>query len=419
MTPFAKLLFFVVIGILILVLLVRIAVRWYRDRQALAALERSPYRPNVNRTAAAEPPITPATAAVSPPPVQQGPVVAEPAFSSILNDDPPTGRATLSAARNEASSLASSVAQPAVAAAHRTPDLYSPPAKVAELQRFSSEDMPFADTNDYQYGAATPMLAAMLPESPEKKAAMQRHLKSAGYYTPHAWHNLAATRYIGLVLPILLFGALLIMVPQRFELPVLGCLVAFPILGYALPGLLVQSQGQARIKEIEQGLPDMLDMLNMCVSQGMTLPNSLHRVGQELQGVYPDLAKELSIVSDQARIAGLPAALQSFGERVDSPDVHSFTALLMQTEKMGTSVSGALSEYSENMRESLRQRADMKGNSATFKLLFPTVLCLMPAVFLFLLGPAIVQLHDFYTSGGTGVLRNDANVILQQQAAEE
>lgn len=417
MTPFAKLLFLVVIGVLILVLLVRIALRWYRDQQALAAAERTPYRPNPVRSSPTTPVETPAAAATPVPPVL--PVSAAAAkveesasFAGILSEAKEAVPEAVQAAP-EAVATAPLAAASTALPEYRAPDLFAPKATQATLKKFDSEDMPFADPSDYSFGGATPLLAAMLPESDEKKQALKRTLKSAGYYTPHAWHNLAATRYIGLVLPIVLFGALLIMVPQRFEWPVIGCLIAFPILGYALPGLLVQSQAAARVKEIEQGLPDMLDMLNMCVSQGMTLPNSMQRVGLELRGVYPDLAKELSIVSDQSRIAGLPAALESFSDRIDSPDVHSFTTLLTQTERMGTSVSGALTEYSENMRESLRQRADLKGNSATFKLLFPTVLCLMPAVFLFLLGPAIVQIHDFYTSGGTAALRNDASTVLE------
>src|SRR5690606_32126033 len=103
-----------------------------------------------------------------------------------------------------------------------------------------------------------------------------------------------------------------------------------------------------------------------CVSQGMTLPAALTRVSRELATVYPPLSQELKIVSEQARIAGLPQALTNFGNRVDLPDVHSFTALLIQTERMGTSVSDALSEYSDSMRESLRQRADQKANAASF-----------------------------------------------------
>lgn len=270
-------------------------------------------------------------------------------------------------------------------------------ASTASFRRIEADELPFTDTSDYSYGPITPVLASLLPESAEKKVRVKRILQNAGQFTPHAWHNFAATRYLGVILPIIFFGVLLLIVPPRLEGIVLAAMVGFPIIGYALPGLMLQGQASKRLKEIEQGLPDMLDMLNMCVSQGMTLPAALDRVSRELATVYPPLSQELKIVSEQARIAGLPQALSNFENRVDLPDVHSFTALLIQTERMGTSVSEALAEYSDSMRESLRQRADQKANAASFKLLFPTVLCLMPAVFLFLLGPAIIQLNEFYS----------------------
>ena len=78
---------------------------------------------------------------------------------------------------------------------------------------------------------------------------------------------------------------------------------------------------------------------------------------------------------------------------------------------MGTSISEALTTYSDTMRESLRQRADEKGNRATFRLLFPTVLCLMPAVYLFLLGPAMIAMSDFFYSGGTDSLNTGSSAI--------
>ena len=78
---------------------------------------------------------------------------------------------------------------------------------------------------------------------------------------------------------------------------------------------------------------------------------------------------------------------------------------------MGTSISDALNTYSDTMRESLRQRADEKGNRATFRLLFPTVLCLMPAVYLFLLGPAVVALADFFNSGSRDQLTSGTSAI--------
>ena len=175
-----------------------------------------------------------------------------------------------------------------------------------------------------------------------------------------------------------------------------------PILGWSLPTMWIRTRAKARLEEMGRGMPDMLDLLNMCVSQGMTVPTALARVSKELDPVYPALAKELKIVTDQARVGTLDQALRGFSNRVDIPEVHSFTSLLIQTERMGTSMSEALTEHSDNMRESFRQRADEKANAATFKLLFPTVLCLMPAVFMFLLGPAMIELNDFFTGSGTG-----------------
>jgi tight adherence protein C len=157
-------------------------------------------------------------------------------------------------------------------------------------------------------------------------------------------------------------------------------------------------------------------MLNMCVSQGLTIPEALRRIVRDLRGAYPALAQELRIVSEQAAIGNMHHALDNFSRRMDIPEVHSFTSLLTQTEKMGTSISEALATYSDNMRESLRQRADEKGNRATFQLLFPTVLCLMPAVYLFLLGPAIIDLSNFFNAGGRDALDQGTRVIERMNA---
>jgi tight adherence protein C len=135
-------------------------------------------------------------------------------------------------------------------------------------------------------------------------------------------------------------------------------------------------------------------------------------VTEELEGVHPALHKELAIVSDQARVGGMRQSLENFSRRIELPEVQSFTSLLIQTDRMGTSVSSALTEYSDNIRASLKQRADEKGNQAAFKLLFPTVLCLMPAVYLFLLGPSILELADFVNRDNSTL--REANVLIRQ-----
>ncbi len=252
-----------------------------------------------------------------------------------------------------------------------------------------------ADTKDYVFGPVTPVLAVMLPDSETRRDDARKELQAAGYYQPHAASNLAAIRYLCIIVPLLLLGLLLLVAPKTFERPILVSMLLIPAFGWALPRLVLKRKAAERTRRIEAGIPDMLDMLNMCVSQGMTVPTAFSRIAKDLGDTHPDLQTELRIVSEQADLGSLEQALGNLRRRIDVPEVHSFTTLLMQTERMGTSVSVALSEYSENIREGLKQRAEEKGNRAAFNLLFPTALCLMPAVFLILLGPAVLEFSNF------------------------
>lgn len=267
--------------------------------------------------------------------------------------------------------------------------------------------VPSQRRDDLVFGSLTPTLAALLPDSEARRHETEAELKRAGYYQPHALENLAAIRYLGVILPLLLFGSLLLLVPRPLEAVMVGCLVVFMLAGWALPRLYVKSRAAERTHAIETALPDMLDMLHMCVSQGLTIQAALKRVSRDMHRTSPALATELAILSEQAEIGTLLQSLENLGRRVDIPEVQAFVALLSQTESLGTSISAALMDYSDTMRESLRQRADQKANQASFKLLFPTVLCLMPAVYIFLLGPAIVELTDFF--GGSGQQLLDTN----------
>lgn len=279
------------------------------------------------------------------------------------------------------------------------------------LPHVEAGDVPVMGSDDYIFGSATPALAEMMPESDTRRAQTKKELQAAGYYQPHALQNFSALRYIAILGTLMLFGIVLILAPERFEIPILIGMILVPILVWAAPFLIVTSRASDRRSEIEQGIPDMLDMLNMCVSQGMTVPRALKRVVTELAKVYPALAQELRIVLEQSSIGTFSQALSNFSKRIDVPEVHSFASLLIQTDQMGTDVTSALQEYSDNMRESLQQRADEKANKATFKLLFPTVLCLMPAIYIFLLGPAIVELSDFFNAGGSDSLNNTTELF--------
>lgn len=291
------------------------------------------------------------------------------------------------------------------------------PRSTNTMPRILPAEVPGVDDSDRVFGSTlNPAFAAMLPESAERNEQVRKDLNAAGFYNPHAIENLAASRYALIMLSIILFGSLVLVVPPRLEPFVVACCLLAPLLAWAFPALYVRSKAKARKQEIERAMPDLLDMLNMCVGQGLTVPASLQRIGRDFRPVYPALSQELAIVNEQAKISTMQTALENFSHRIDVPEVHSLTSLLIQTERMGTSISQALTTYSDTMRESQRQQADEKGNRATFRLLFPTVLCLMPAVYLFLLGPAISELQKFFYGGGADSLNSGSQIVQRLNA---
>ncbi len=265
------------------------------------------------------------------------------------------------------------------------------------LTHIVPEDLPMRD-DDLVFGRMTSSLAQMLPETATRREAQRKNLVGAGYQTRASWINLTAIRLVLAFLAVVVVGYLLIIAPPELEPWFMALLVITPLLAWAIPPLVVSYKASERKIDIERGLPDVLDMMNMGVSQGLTLPQSLKRIGREIVSMHPALAEELQLVNQQAEVGSMPQALRNFANRVDSPEVNSFTSLLIQSETTGTSISRALTEYSDGIRSSLKERADSRANLASFKLLFPVALCLMPSVFLFLLGPAIVQFSDFYNN---------------------
>ena len=400
--------------LLSVILIIRIIYKAWRSRQADPTIRRRSESSSViQRPVASKPIPTP----LQPPPIP--PVAAKPTAPSAVT--PPSARVTRDSIASihddeSASRITSEGSRSRIfgnkpagsaiwdSAGYVTAGAQAQKAK-ADAATLPIEDAVLGDGSDLVFGPVTTTLSSMLPESDDRRRELTRTLQNAGYYGRNAWHNLASIRYLGIFLPIIFCGLMLVFGPPRLEPLLIAGIVFLPLVGWALPTLIVRNKAGVRLQEISNGMPDMLDLLNMCVSQGMTVPKALGRVGGDLEPVYPALAKELKIVTEQSRIGSMDQALTGFSQRVDVPEVHSFTSLIIQTDRMGTSMSDALVDYSDSMRETMRQRSDQKANSATFKLLFPTVLCLLPAVYLFLLGPAVIQLSDFYTGRGREVLQ--------------
>jgi tight adherence protein C len=161
--------------------------------------------------------------------------------------------------------------------------------------------------------------------------------------------------------------------------------------GFFLPRLLVKNQAQKREKELSIAFPDALDMMLICVQGGIGLEQTVERVAEEVAEHSPTLAEELGILSaEMAMLNDRRAALSDFGKRVGGYG-KSFATALIQAEQYGTSVSQALRVMSSELRDIRMSNAEQKAASLPPKLTVPMILFFMPALFIVIMGPAIIQ----------------------------
>lgn len=171
--------------------------------------------------------------------------------------------------------------------------------------------------------------------------------------------------------------------------------------GYLLPGLYVDRRIAQRRREIRNGLPDVLDLLIVCLEAGSSLDQSIVKASEELAIAYPVLAEELRVLIAEIR-AGKPRidAFRSLAQRTKVDDVRALAAMLAQADKFGTSVGQALRTLASDMRTRRRQGAEELANKVGVRLVFPLVLCLFPAFFVVVLGPAAVRIMRAFADVG-------------------
>lgn len=203
--------------------------------------------------------------------------------------------------------------------------------------------------------------------------------------------------YVGVrvVLPVFLFllavsfGKSMGMVNQKiFFLGVLGLFS-----GVLVPITVVRWKIGKRREEITDYLPDALDLLVVCVEAGLGLNASFVKISEEFKLTSPTLSDEFDIVNREM-VAGKPRieALRSLSDRTGVEEVQSLVAMLIQTEKLGTSLAQSLRVHSDSLRTKRRQRAEEAAAKTTIKLVFPLVFLLFPALFVVILGPGFIQI---------------------------
>ena len=224
-------------------------------------------------------------------------------------------------------------------------------------------------------------------------------LRRAGYLRPTAIRVFLAVRNGAVILALILTGLIAIWVgPSRRDiaLRVIVGGVAIAGLRWGLPRLVIRSRGRQRVERISRALPFALDMTVMCLSGGLTLRDALAHVTSEVGLTHRDLATELAIIQRQADMTSMESAFRQFAVRIDSPEVAAMVALIIQNEQLGTNIADSIRNYAEAIRLKWRQNADERAGRVVIYMLFPMAFFLLPAIFLMLGGPAILEMVNFF-----------------------
>jgi tight adherence protein C len=233
--------------------------------------------------------------------------------------------------------------------------------------------------------AALKRFSNLLPTSSTDRSRLRRRLAAAGYqqYAAEIWYSTAR-----LVLPVLLGLVPLVILGVRSGWAA-GLAVA--AVGFVIPDLVLSQKTAQRRKAIQDGLPDALDLIVVCVEAGSSLDQAIVKASNELEIALPAIARELKTLATQIR-AGKPRmeAFQDLAKRTGVDDVRAMVAMLIQTDKFGTSIAQSLRTHAETSRTKRRQRAEERASTIGVKPVFPLALCLMPALFVVCLGPVIV-----------------------------
>jgi tight adherence protein C len=224
---------------------------------------------------------------------------------------------------------------------------------------------------------------------------LRKTLIAAGMYRTSPRTLIGYQLLFGIALPVLwLFLAL--GAGASTALAILAA-VFFAFIGWFAPGFIVQRRAESRLFRIDRGMPELIDLLVVTVEAGLSLSAALQLAGERMQGPLGD---ELRIVLQEQRMGLSPVqALENMVARCPTPAVESFTRAMMQGAVLGVSVGQILRNLAVEMRKRRRALVEQQAQKAPIKMLFPLVFMIFPALFVVILGPAVVSIFHALRGG--------------------
>jgi tight adherence protein C len=229
-----------------------------------------------------------------------------------------------------------------------------------------------------------------MPESREKMSELRKKLARAGIYTPTAFKMVTGMKLICLLTGLVCGYVLGVM----FDNLMLGLSLG-GLAGYMAPAIWLKMQIATQQKALEYGLADALDLMVVCVEAGLAVDAAMQRVGSELAIAHPRLSREMEITHMETRVGlSRSEALKNLGTRTGNAPLQALASMLIQAERFGTSIAGALRIHGESLRANRQFKAEEMAAKASVKMSFPLVLFIFPATFIILAGPTVIGLMN-------------------------
>jgi tight adherence protein C len=263
--------------------------------------------------------------------------------------------------------------------------------RLREMQKEKPADTQTAAPEKLLEKAAM-VAGSKVPMSEKERGKLRVMLIKAGYRKASSLYVFAGVKvFAGAAAFLLAYPYAQAHLHKFFAAVVLALLAA--LLVYIAPNVWLNEKIKRRQTEIFHALPDVLDLLTVCVEAGLGLDAAIVRIIEEFQGNV--LALEFKTASAEVR-AGKPRmdALRDMGERTGVDDIKALVALLVQAEKLGASLARSLRVHSDSLRTKRRQIAEEAAAKTTVKMVFPLAFCIFPALMVVILGPAMIQIYD-------------------------
>jgi tight adherence protein C len=273
---------------------------------------------------------------------------------------------------------------------------YARPARYYEqLGTASVEANPYSGLNQYQPGVVVRLIRQLgdrVPISPSDAALTRRFLIAAGFRSDAAIRTLYGIKAVSAFLFLVVAFSIQDYIPIA---PVLRWILVAGLAlgGYAFPNFILEHLVSKRQEELKYALPDALDLMTVCVEAGLGLDQAILKVSEELRITHKDLAEEFGLVTLEMQAGkSRSEALRNLADRTREAELRKLVAILVQTDRFGTSMGESLRTHSDFMRVRRRQEAEERANKVGVKLVFPIFFCILPAMLVVVAGPGLLQI---------------------------